>query len=83
MHADAARYLREMGATHTKRAVQDWARFSRWLARAHDLVLDPEQIRRLRALDRTQSLLFPLSHRSYLDGVTVPAAVSKNGITPH
>jgi len=82
VRAEAAGYLREMGATHTGRAPKDWARFSRWLSRAHDLVVDPEQTRRLRALDRKQSLLFPFSHRSYLDGVTVPAAVSQNGISP-
>ncbi|GAA2673533.1 lysophospholipid acyltransferase [Actinoplanes palleronii] len=82
VRAEAAGYLREMGATHTGRAVDDWSRMSRWLARAHELVLDPEQLRRLRVLDRTQSLLFPFSHRSYLDGITVPAAVSRYGISP-
>ncbi|MGA5299598.1 lysophospholipid acyltransferase [Nucisporomicrobium flavum] len=82
VRAEAAGYLREIGATHTGRAPKDWARFSRWLSRAHDLVVDPEQTRQLRALDRKYSLLFPFSHRSYLDGVTVPAAVSQNGITP-
>ncbi|WIM92957.1 lysophospholipid acyltransferase [Actinoplanes oblitus] len=82
VRTEAAGYLREMGATHTRRAVDDWGRMSRWLTRAHDLVLDPEQLRRLRVLDRTQSLLFPFSHRSYLDGITVPAAVSRGGISP-
>jgi glycerol-3-phosphate O-acyltransferase len=81
VRAEVAGYLREMGATHTRRAVRDWARFSHWLARAHDLVIDPEQIRRLQTLDRKQTLLFPFSHRSYLDGVTVPAALS-HGISP-
>ncbi|SNY59402.1 lysophospholipid acyltransferase [Paractinoplanes atraurantiacus] len=80
--AEAAGYLREMGATHTRRATGDWARFSRWLTRAHDLVTDSEQAQRLRSLDRGQSLLFPFSHRSYLDGVTVPAAISQNRVTP-
>src|SRR5689334_19639132 len=65
VRAEVAGYLREMGATHTRRAVADWGRMSRWLTRAHDLVLDPEQLRRLRRLDETQSLLFPFSHRSY------------------
>ncbi|GAA4607429.1 glycerol-3-phosphate O-acyltransferase [Actinoplanes octamycinicus] len=82
VRAEAAGYLREMGATHTRRAVDDWGRMSRWLARAHELVLDPEQLRRLRVLDAGQSLLFPFSHRSYLDGITVPAAVSRGGISP-
>jgi len=82
VRAEAAGCLREMGATHAGRAPKDWARLSRWLSRAYDLVVDPEQTRRLRALDRKQSLLFPFSHRSYLDGVTLPAAVSQSGITP-
>ncbi|GID32335.1 lysophospholipid acyltransferase [Paractinoplanes brasiliensis] len=82
VRAEAAVYLREMGATQTRRATSDWARFSRWLTRAHELVGDPEQARRLRSLDRKQSLLFPFSHRSYLDGITVPAAIRRNGITP-
>ncbi|MEU8233287.1 lysophospholipid acyltransferase [Actinoplanes sp. NPDC048967] len=82
VRVEAAGYLREMGATYTGRAPKDWAAFSRWLSRAHDLIVDPEQTRQLRALDRKYSLLFPFSHRSYLDGVTVPAAVSGNGITP-
>ncbi|MBM2616414.1 lysophospholipid acyltransferase [Actinoplanes sp. LDG1-06] len=82
VRAEAAGYLREMGATHTRRATSDWARFGRWLTRAHELILDPEQARQLRQLDRGQSLLFPFSHRSYLDGITVPAAISRSGITP-
>jgi len=82
VHAEVAGYLREMGATRTRRATSDWARFGRWLTRAHEVIIDPEQARRLRALDRSQSLLFPFSHRSYLDGVTVPAAIAQNGIAP-
>lgn len=82
VRVEAARYLREMGATLSDRAMRGWARFSDWLSRAHDLVLDPEQVRRLRALDRKQSLLFLFSHRSYLDGIAVPVAVARNGITP-
>ncbi|HEX5201050.1 MAG TPA: lysophospholipid acyltransferase [Actinoplanes sp.] len=82
VRAETAGYLREMGATHTRRATSDWARFSRWLTRAHELIVDPEQAQRLRDLDRKYSLLFPFSHRSYLDGVTVPAAITRNRITP-
>jgi glycerol-3-phosphate O-acyltransferase len=82
VRGEVAGYLREMGATRTRRATSDWARFSRWLTRAHELIIDPEQAHRLRSLDRTQSLLFPFSHRSYLDGVTVPAAISQNGVEP-
>ncbi|HVM66536.1 MAG TPA: 1-acyl-sn-glycerol-3-phosphate acyltransferase, partial [Acidimicrobiales bacterium] len=82
VRVEAAGYLREMGATHTELATRSWARFSDWLSRAHDLVLDPEQLRRLRALDRKQSLLFLFSHRSYLDGVAMPVALAQNGIAP-
>ncbi|MCM4084375.1 lysophospholipid acyltransferase [Paractinoplanes hotanensis] len=80
VRAEAAGYLREMGAKHTRRATRDWARFSHWLSRAHELVINPEDLRRLRSLDRKHALLFPFSHRSYLDGITVPAAISRNGV---
>ncbi|WP_127509628.1 lysophospholipid acyltransferase [Actinoplanes solisilvae] len=80
VRVDAAACLREMGASHTRRATSDWSRFSHWLTRAHELVIDPDALRRLRVLDRTHALLFPFSHRSYLDGITIPAAISRNGV---
>jgi glycerol-3-phosphate O-acyltransferase len=80
--ADATTYLREMGAMHTARAMGAWSRFTRWMFRAHDLLVDEEAARRLQALDRKYSLLFLFSHRSYLDGAAVPVALDRHGLSP-
>jgi glycerol-3-phosphate O-acyltransferase len=80
--AEAARYLREMGAEHSARAMATWSRFTRWMLRAHDLLVDEEGARRLRELDGKYSLLFLFSHRSYLDGAAVPVALDRHGISP-
>src|SRR5690349_15849233 len=73
--AEAAGYLREMGAMHSARAMGAWSRFTTWMFRAHELIVDEEAARRLKRLDRTYSLLFLFSHRSYLDGAAVPVAL--------
>jgi glycerol-3-phosphate O-acyltransferase len=80
--AEAAGYLREMGAMHSARAMNAWSRFTTWMFRAHDLLVDEEAARRLRQLDRRYSLLFLFSHRSYLDGAAVPVALDRHGLSP-
>jgi len=82
VNAEAARYLREMGAEHSARAMAAWSRFTTWMLRAHDLLVDEEGARRLRDLDGKYSLLFLFSHRSYLDGAAVPVALDRHGISP-
>ncbi|WP_275423846.1 lysophospholipid acyltransferase, partial [Virgisporangium ochraceum] len=79
---EAAGYLREMGAVHSPRVMGGWSRFSRWMFRAHDLLVDEEAVRRLRRLDGEYSLLFLFSHRSYLDGAAVPLALDRHDIQP-
>jgi len=78
--AEAAGYLREMSATHSARVDKVWDGFGRWLNRAHDVEVDEEQARRVRALGRKRSLLFLMSHRSYLDGFTLPVVLAAHGI---
>ena len=78
--AEAAGYLREMSATHSARVDKVWDGFGRWLNRAHDVEVDEEQARWVRALSRKHSLLFLMSHRSYLDGFTLPVALAAHGI---
>ena len=80
--AEAAAHLREMGAMHSARAMRSWSRFTKWMFRAHDLLVDEEAARRLLGLDREYSLLFLFSHRSYLDGAAVPLALERHGIDP-
>jgi glycerol-3-phosphate O-acyltransferase len=82
VRAEAAGYLREMGATQGERATEAWSKFSNWMYRAHELVVDEEKVRRLRALDRRHSLAFLFSHRSYLDGMAVPVALERHGVSP-
>ena len=78
--SEAAGYLREMSATHSARVDKVWDGFGRWLNRAHDVEVDEEQARRVRALSRKNSLLFLMSHRSYLDGFTLPVELVAHGI---
>jgi glycerol-3-phosphate O-acyltransferase len=80
--AEAAGHLREMGAMHTARAMTAWSRFTKWMFRAHELMVDEETANRLRQLDREYSLLFLFSHRSYLDGAAVPVALDRHGFDP-
>ena len=78
---DATGYLREMGASHDQRATAAWLRFGGWMLRAHDLVVDAEKLGQLRALDRKHSLLFLISHRSYLDGFALPLVLQHHGVS--
>ncbi len=80
--AEAAGYLREMGSMHSARAMRTWSRFTKWMFRAHELLVDEEAARRLQQLDRRYSLLFLFSHRSYLDGAAVPVALDRHGLSP-
>lgn len=80
--AEATGYLREMGAMHSARAMSAWSRFTKWMFRAHELLVDEEAARRLQRLDRKYSLLFLFSHRSYLDGAAVPVALDRHELSP-
>ena len=82
VRAEAAGYLREMSATLDERAVQAWRRFSRWLMRAYDVLVDEDQIAQLRKLDRKATLAFAFSHRSYLDGMLLPEMIVANRLSP-
>ncbi|GAA3247752.1 lysophospholipid acyltransferase [Dactylosporangium siamense] len=80
--AEAAGYLREMGAMHSAQAMRTWSKFTTWMFRAHELLVDEEAARRLQGLDQKYSLLFLFSHRSYLDGAAVPVALERHGLSP-
>lgn len=80
VRSEVAGYLREMAATHSERVGKAWDGFGRWLNRAHDVEINDEQARQIRDLSRKHSLLFLMSHRSYLDGFTLPTALASNGI---
>jgi len=79
---EATGYLNEISATHERFVTESWNRFGRWLLRGYDMVSDDEQLARLRALDRTHSLIFLISHRSYFDIWVMPVALQAAGISP-
>ena len=79
---EASAHLREISATHEPIVTEAWNGFGRWLLRGYDVVSDDEQLARLRALDRKHSLIFLISHRSYLDFWTVPVVLRGAGIAP-
>ncbi len=79
---EAHGYLAEMLASHTERATKSWNRFGSWMLRAHDLLVDEEDLVRLRELDRKHSLALVFSHRSYLDGWVLPLALAARRFSP-
>ncbi|MDT5139076.1 MAG: glycerol-3-phosphate O-acyltransferase [Mycobacterium sp.] len=82
VRVEAAGYLREVAASLDERAVQAWRGFSRWLMRAYDVLVDEDQIAKLRSLDRKATLAFAFSHRSYLDGILLPEEIAANRLSP-
>jgi len=80
--AEAAGALREMSATHDEAVTAQWQRFGRWMRRGYDILLDEEALAGLRELDRKHSLIFLISHRSYLDEWVLPPALVASGISP-
>lgn len=82
VRAEAAGYLREMGATHTPAVLRAWHRLSAWLVRGYEIVTKDEELAELRRLDDRHTLIFLISHRSYLDEFALPPRLVRAGITP-
>ncbi|MGH3969372.1 MAG: 1-acyl-sn-glycerol-3-phosphate acyltransferase, partial [Mycobacterium sp.] len=82
VRGEAAGYLRELSATHGTTVGAAWARLGAWLLRAYDLVIDDDQVARLRQLDEQHSLILLPSHRSYLDAWIPPVALASRGLSP-
>lgn len=76
----AAAHLRELAATHSEKVMEPWHRLGRWMLRGYDVLMDEESLAKLRALDREHSLVFLISHRSYLDEWAVPPALVDFGV---
>ena len=75
-------YLHEMAAAHDDRTAQGWARLGDWFLRAYDVLVDEDDMQQLRRLDRSHSLALAFSHRSYLDGMVIPNALSSRRFSP-
>jgi glycerol-3-phosphate O-acyltransferase len=82
VQAEAAVYVREMAATHIPPVVRAWHVMSAWMVRGFQVVIDDDDLAKLRALDRDNALIFLISHRSYLDQFSFPPRLTKGGITP-
>lgn len=80
--AELGEYLRELAASHNDAVTQRWHSFGRWMLRGYDVLIDEESLSRLRSLDREHSLVFLISHRSYLDEWAFPPALVELGIAP-
>jgi glycerol-3-phosphate O-acyltransferase len=79
---EAAAHLREMSAIHDRRVSDVWQRFGRWMTRGYDLLVDDDALADLRRLDRRHSLIFLISHRSYLDEFVLPPALAQGNLSP-
>ncbi|WP_162254113.1 lysophospholipid acyltransferase [Nocardioides sp. Soil774] len=75
-------YLHEMAAAHDDRASQGWARMGEWFLRAYDVLVDEDDMQMLKKVDRDHSLALAFSHRSYLDGMVIPNALSSRRFSP-
>ena len=82
VRAEAAVYVREMAATHVPSVVRAWQALSAWMVRGFQVVIDDDDLAKLRALDRDHALIFLISHRSYLDQFSFPPRLTRGGISP-
>lgn len=80
VRAHAHECLAEMSASHQPAAMKSWSRIGEWLLRAYDIEVDDAAIKRLVQLDRSHSLVWLPSHRSYLDAWSGPNALAQNGL---
>lgn len=83
LRREAEADLREMATRPGNLTVKGWDRFCRWLARAYRLDFEPDQLERLRTLNRTSSLIFLPNHRSYLDPLVLRSALERYGFPPN
>lgn len=82
VRAEATEYLREMAASHGSLTTKNWSRAGDWFLRAYDVLVDEDQMARLKKLDRSNSLALAFSHRSYLDGMVVPNVLRARRFSP-
>jgi glycerol-3-phosphate O-acyltransferase len=75
--------IAEMRAQHSAVPIWIWRRLGRRLLRNYELRVDEPSLRRLRELDRTTTLVWLPSHRSYLDTWALPAALDAFGFPPY
>jgi glycerol-3-phosphate O-acyltransferase len=82
LRAEAEADLKEMAARPGHYSVAAWDRFSRWLSRAYRLDYRPEEVRDLRRMNQSTTLIFLPNHRSYLDTMVLRSALMEQGFPP-
>jgi glycerol-3-phosphate O-acyltransferase len=82
VRAEAAAYVREMAASHVPPVVRAWHALSAWMVRGFQVVIDDDDLAKLRVLDRDHALIFLISHRSYLDQFSFPPRLVQGGVAP-
>jgi glycerol-3-phosphate O-acyltransferase len=80
---EAAGYLDEMVASHSRLAIDAWEQFGRWLHRAYSVEVDEAAAARLSGLSAEHPLAFLPSHRSYLDPLVLRTALYRHGFAPN
>lgn len=80
--AEATEYIQEMAAWHERHVVRAWEALSAWMVRGFEVVVDEDDLERMRVLDRDHALIFLISHRSYLDQFSFPPSLARQGISP-
>lgn len=82
VRAEAATYVNEMAASHVPAVVRTWHALAAWMVRGFRVVTSDDELAPLRALDRDHTLIFLISHRSYLDQFSFPPRLVREGISP-
>lgn len=82
VRTEVAGYVNEMGASHVPVVVHAWRALAAWMVRGFQVVTDDNELAPLRVLDRDHTLIFLISHRSYLDQFSFPPRLVHEGISP-
>ncbi|NNL67115.1 MAG: glycerol-3-phosphate acyltransferase, partial [Myxococcales bacterium] len=83
---DAARYLKEIAATHSPFVIDIAAQLIRLLYRrgyGDAIHYDPADLRRVKALSQQHPVVFLPSHKSNLDHLVLQVALHENGHAPN
>ena len=83
LHDEALSDLDEMATKPGRMTVAGWDRFCTWLARAYKLDYVPEEVHRLKEMNRDSALIFLPNHRSYLDPLVLRSALQQHGFPPN
>jgi glycerol-3-phosphate O-acyltransferase len=84
--AEAARYLKEIAATHSPLVIDLFVQFIRWLyTRGYDeeLAYDPAAMKWIAELEERHPVVFLPTHKSNLDHLVLQYALHERGLPPN